>query len=123
MATGMLVVVALAVLAACAEAQSVDKRVVGYVRMDSENKFETIFGVDAPPSPYVATGTYEPGNMHPSNFGVLKIETNSSYSDADQMYAAGYLEVCVSFGLNPFATSLEASFCSHQALGSRTPAR
>ena len=39
-----------------------------------------------------AYGSYDPATNHVSYFAVLKIETNPSYSDEDQMYAAGYLE-------------------------------
>ena len=39
-----------------------------------------------------AYGSYDPATNHVSYFAVLKIETNPSYTDEDQMYAAGYLE-------------------------------
>ena len=39
-----------------------------------------------------AFGSYDPAENHISNFAVLKVQTNSSYSDLQQMYAAGYLE-------------------------------
>ena len=40
----------------------------------------------------VAYGSYDPAENHVSNFAVLNLETNSSYADDQQMYAAGYLE-------------------------------
>ena len=45
-----------------------------------------------------AYGSYDSGNNHPSNFGVLKIETNASFSDTDQTFAAGYLEGALTAG-------------------------
>jgi hypothetical protein len=40
----------------------------------------------------VAYGSYDAATNHISNFAVLKIETNSSFSDDEQYFAAGYLE-------------------------------
>ena len=42
-----------------------------------------------------AYGSYDSGANHPSNFGVLKINTNKDIADSKQMFAAGYLEAAL----------------------------
>jgi hypothetical protein len=46
----------------------------------------------------VAYGSYDLASNHISNFAVLKIETNASYSDEIQFYGAGYLEAAFTYG-------------------------
>jgi hypothetical protein len=43
-------------------------------------------------APYVATATFSDATNHSSNFGVLEIQTSSTASDNDQMFAAGFAE-------------------------------
>lgn len=40
----------------------------------------------------VAMATYTDADLHPSNFGVLDVSTNSTFADSQQMFAAGMLE-------------------------------
>eukprot|EP00048_Salpingoeca_helianthica_P016501 m.232648 g.232648 ORF g.232648 m.232648 type:complete len:533 (-) comp18811_c0_seq1:170-1768(-) len=87
----MLVAALFAGLVAAVLAQSPVDVKNGTVYFNSETKdYRFVAGiVDRSGAAY---GSYDSGVNHPSNFGVLKIESNATYEDNVQMFAAGYLE-------------------------------